>query len=60
MGREYYIASCVFTSQFPELSSRIRRYVSERYGMEIVRCCIPKYQVREFEEKMPAGALRES
>ncbi len=56
---EYYIASCVFTSQFPELSMKIQRYVRDRFGYEIVRCCVPKYKIREFEEKMPEGAPRD-
>lgn len=56
---EYYIASCVFTSQFPELSLRIQDYVRDRFGFTVVRCCVPKYKLREFEEKMPEGKLRE-
>ena len=56
---EYYIASCVFTSQFPELSRRIQDYVRDRFGFTVVRCCVPKYKLREFEEKMPEGSFRE-
>ena len=56
---EYYIASCVFTSQFPKLSLRIQDYVRNRFGFTVVRCCFPKYKIREFEEKMPEGSLRE-
>ena len=54
----YYIASCVFTSQFPELSRRIQDAVKERFGPEIVRCCVGQYKIREFEERMPDGASR--
>lgn len=57
---KYYIASCVFTSKFPELSFRIQKYVEERFGFPIVRCCVPKYKIKEFEEKMPEGWLRDS
>ena len=56
---EYYIASCVFTSQFPELSLRIQDYVRDRFGFTVVRCCVPKYKLREFEEKIPEGKIRE-
>jgi len=56
----YYIASCVFTSRFPELSLKIQSYVKKRWGYEIVRCCVPKYKIKEFEEKMPEGCIRES
>jgi hypothetical protein len=33
-----YIASCVFTSDYPELSLRIQDYLKERFGMEINYC----------------------
>ena len=56
---EYLIASCVFTSRFPELSKRIREYARTHWRMEIVRCCTPRYKLTEFTEKMPAGPLRE-
>ena len=56
---KYYIASCVFSSQFPELSYRIQDYVRERFGMQIVRCCIPKYKLKDFEDRFPDGELRE-
>ena len=55
---DIYIASCVFTSRFPELSRRIRRYIRERWEFPIVRCCVPKYKLQEFTEKMPEGELR--
>lgn len=55
----YYIASCVFTSRFPELSLRIQEYVKSRFGFPIVRCCVPNYKIREFEDKMPEGTPRE-
>lgn len=54
----YYIASCVFTSQFPDLSFRIQRYVKERFDLNIVRCCVPKYKLKEFEDKMPDDEAR--
>ena len=59
MAKHYYIASCVFTSRFPELSQRIQDYVTKRFGFEIVRCCVPSYKLSFFEEKMPEGELRE-
>ena len=58
MSSTYYIASCVFTSQFPELSFRIRDYIRERWGFQIVRCCVPKYKLQEFTDRMPEGKLR--
>ena len=57
---EYYIASCVFTSRFPELSIKIQDYVRSRFGLSVVRCCVPKYKINEFENKMPEGSLREA
>lgn len=54
----YYISSCVFTSQFPELSSRIQGFVKERYDLNIIRCCVPRYKIKDFEGRMPEGPLR--
>ena len=56
----YYIASCVFTSQYPGVSERIQEYIKARFGFEIVRCCVPGYKIKEFTEKMPEGCLRNS
>lgn len=57
---KYYIASCVFTPQFPELSFRIQDYAEKRFGFSIVRCCVPGYKLKEIEERMPEGKIRES
>ena len=54
----YYSASCVFTSQCPELSQRIQDSVKEHFDPEIVRCCVGQYKIREFEERMPDAASR--
>lgn len=48
-----YIASCVFTSIYPELSNKIQSYIKERWDMDVVRCCVPKYKVKDFEEQIP-------
>ncbi|MDO5110046.1 MAG: hypothetical protein Q4D59_08970 [Erysipelotrichaceae bacterium] len=55
---KYYIASCVFTQRYPELSFRIQEYIQKRNELTIVRCCVPHYKEKEFEEKLP-GSLRE-
>ncbi len=56
----YYIASCVFTSQFPELSLRIQDLIRARFGLTVVRCCLPNYKIRDFESRMPEGPYREA
>ena len=56
---KYYIASCVFTQRYPELSFRIQEYIQKRNELTIVRCCVPHYKEKEFEEKLP-GSLREA
>ena len=53
MSQTYYIASCVFTSKYPELSKKIQQYIHDRFGMQIVRCCVPKYDLQRFREQMP-------
>lgn len=50
---KYYIASCVFTANYPELSKRIQEYIIELGKIKIVRCCTPKYKLKQFAEKMP-------
>lgn len=54
----YYIQSCVFTAQFPKLSFQISDYVTRHYGLIPVRCCVPRYKIMEFEQRMPEGTLR--
>lgn len=53
MSKSYYIASCIFTSKFPELSRIIQAYIQERFQMPIVRCCVPNYKLEHFTEQMP-------
>lgn len=49
----YYIASCVFTSKYPELSNRIQEYFTNRFHAQVVRCCTPRYKLKKYEEVMP-------
>lgn len=55
----YYIASCVFTSKYPELSKKIQQYVQRKFEIPIVRCCIPQYKLTLFEKKMPGWYQKE-
>lgn len=50
-----YVASCVFTREEPDLSVKIQDYLMERFGMQIIRCCVPNYKLEEFAEAMPEG-----
>lgn len=50
----YYIVSCVFTTRYPALSAKIRQYIHERHpDIRIVRCCVPAYHLKQFEDAMP-------
>lgn len=53
MNRRFYVASCVFTEEYPALSCQVQNYVRERFNVPIIRCCVDKYKVTEFEERMP-------
>lgn len=44
---KYYIASCVFTWHYPQLSQRAQAY-AEKQGLTVVRCCVPKYKLEHF------------
>lgn len=60
MGKQYYIASCNFTAHFPKTSLKVQEYVRERWGYPVVRCCVPRYKLKEFEGKMPEGKYRDA
>ncbi len=47
-----YIAACVFTREHPELSLKVQNYVREALNADIIRCCVEKYKVTEFEDLM--------
>ena len=53
MEKRFFVASCVFTEGEPELSRKVQTYVKERFSLPIIRCCVEKYKVQEFEERMP-------
>lgn len=53
MSQKFYIASCVFTEEFPALSQKIQDYIAQRFDLPIIRCCVDKYKVEEFEQRMP-------
>ena len=52
MADKFYVASCVFTEEYPALSKKICDYMREK-SVPIIRCCVDKYKVAEFEERMP-------
>lgn len=53
-AQSHYIASCVFTSKYPELSEKIQSYVAGRFGIPVVRCCVPHYRFEYFNGQMSA------
>ena len=53
MNQKFYVASCVFTENFPALSRKVQAYIRERFDLPIIRCCVKNYKVAEFEARMP-------
>ncbi|MBQ7479746.1 MAG: hypothetical protein IJT01_12770 [Selenomonadaceae bacterium] len=53
MGERFFVAGCVFTEEEPELSRKVQRYVREKFSLPVIRCCVNKYKVAEFEQRMP-------
>lgn len=53
MEQKFFVASCVFTEGAPALSRKVQAYVRERFNLPIIRCCVDKYKVAEFEQRMP-------
>ena len=56
---KYFVASCTFASWYPELNRRIREYAMSM-ELVVIRCCVRGWKVREYEDKMPEGELREA
>lgn len=52
MEQKFYIASCVFTEEYPALSKKIQQYIAEK-NLPIIRCCVANYKVEDFENRMP-------
>ena len=53
MTQKFYIASCVFTEEYPQLSKKIQNYIVERFQLPVIRCCVANYKVADFENRMP-------
>jgi len=53
---QYYLASCVFTRHYHMLSVRIQDYVTRRFGLQVLRCCVPGYKVNEMTAQIPECA----
>ena len=49
MAQKFFIASCVFTEEYPELSRKVPKYISEK-NLPII---VANYKVEEFENRMP-------
>ena len=52
MDKKFFVASCVFTEEYPELSKKIQKYIAEK-NLPIIRCCVANYKVEDFENRMP-------
>lgn len=57
---EYYIASCMFTARFPELSLRIQDYMKTKPGVHTLRCCIPDYRVEFNTNRIADSTVRDA
>ena len=53
MDEKFFVASCVFTEEYPELSRKIQAYITKTFNLPIIRCCVANYKVEEFENRMP-------
>ena len=47
-----YIASCLFTARFPETSVKIQSYIRSRKDIDLIRCCLPNFRVKENAERI--------
>lgn len=56
----YYIASCMFTAKFPELSLKIQNYIKTKPDIKLVRCCIPDYRVEFNTNRISNSEVQEA
>lgn len=56
----YYIASCLFTARYPDVSLAIQNYIRSRGDIRMVRCCIPNFKATSSENRIMAGGARSS
>ena len=54
----YYIASCLFTARFPQTSLAIQKYIATKPDIQIVRCCIPNFRIKENTDRIPDDEAR--
>ena len=52
MANRYYVASCGFTWRHRELSRRVWKYMDRRWNIPVLRCCVPGFQVENYEKKV--------
>lgn len=55
---KYYVASCMFTAKFPELSLRIQHYIKSKHDIQMIRCCIPNYRVDFNTNRISKGDVQ--
>ena len=52
MDEKFFVASCVFTEEYPELSRKVQKYISEK-NLPIIRCCVPNFRVADCDNRVP-------
>lgn len=53
-----YVASCLFTALFPQVSARILSFLAEKHPkIEQVRCCIPRWKPQEIFAHPPKAQV---
>lgn len=58
--KSYYIASCLFTARYPQVSMAIQQYIRSRQDIGIVRCCIPNFRATSSESRIMQTGARSS
>lgn len=57
---KYFVSGCMFAAQFPYLNLKIRNYLAASHDLTLLRCCVPGWKVKDYEEIMSEGVLRDS
>lgn len=54
MDKKFYVAACAFTEDYPTLSRKIQHYLTEKFNLPIIRCCVPNFRVADCDGRVPA------
>ena len=56
--KKYYIASCLFTARFPQISLKIQKYIESKPELTTVRCCLKNFRIKQNTDRITDETVR--